>query len=228
MASEGKSILLFVLVGSASFVFRPTTSGDCSSDRCYLFAKKIIECAELELTVVPDFCPETTPNLTVYEEIDLSKNKLKRIGSSVFRQVQVSSIKVWDNDRKTNLTIHPKAFRGLENVLRNVSFRNSSIPELPSGLFRNLLKLRHIFMKDDRIRVLQKGVFRGARQVELVNLEDNLLQVLDDYVFGGLVKLKELRLSKNRIFMVHSNAFSSLRDLRDLDLSRNKIRDLQP
>lgn len=216
----------FLLIVAAAATWRATTAGDtCPWDRCYHYGNQVIECTDLTLSLVPRFCPQV--NVT-YDEIDLSDNRLKRIGAYAFRNVSVREVKIRGNLKSVNMTLHPKAFRGLEDVLRKVSFQENSVPELPAGLFRNLVNLTDIDLPKNRIRVIQGGAFRGARNVERINLEENLLQVLDDHAFGGLARLKDLRLARNKISMVHSLAFGSLRQLQRLDLSRNRIRDLQP
>lgn len=216
----------FLLLVAAAAIWRESTSHyTCPSDRCYHYGNQVIDCTDLTLSLIPRFCPEE--NVT-YDEIDLSGNRLKRIGAYAFRNVRVREVKIWKNLKGVNMTLHPKAFRGLEDVLGRVSFQENSIPELPAGVFRNLVNLTEIDATKNRIREIQGGAFRGARNVAKVTLEENLLQVLDDHAFGGLSRLRELYLARNKISMVHSLAFGSLRELQRLDLSRNRIRDLQP
>jgi hypothetical protein len=112
----------------------------CPSHECPCFRDTEIDCVDMYYKYVPEWFPE---NVT-YNMLDLSKNKLRRVDAFAFKGIQVSKIRIRDNHGKTEMVIHPEAFRGLEEFLRVLTLKNSKVLSLPAGLFKGMVKLRQL------------------------------------------------------------------------------------
>ena len=195
----------------------------CPSHECYCLWGGELDCTDTDMQRIPFFTPQNDS----YVVLGLGHNRLRRIRARAFENLKVDSIQMLSNRRPVE--IHPRAFRGLENVLKDVTMRhNRFIGGLPRGMFRKLEKLRRADFGYNDISNISKGVFVGAHGLRSLSLVRNQLTSLEPHAFFGLINLKKLRLSENRISVVDSKAFNGLKALEELSLRDNYIRDLQP
>jgi hypothetical protein len=110
-----------IVVLTVSVAWQQTLSNSgCVSDRCYCFPGDEIECAEAYMTRVPKFRRDPE-NSTLYNYIDLSLNRFRKIDARSFRNLRVRMIKIWQN--RVSLSLDGRAFRGLEETLQTISIR---------------------------------------------------------------------------------------------------------
>ena len=111
--SDRRAILLLTCGALVTSLVTSFTHS-CPTYHCYCFRGHEIDCVDMGLSEIPFFKVENK----TYFQLDLGRNRIKRLAAYAFKNVRVRKIKVWRNRR--SLDIHPKAFRGLEDVVRSI------------------------------------------------------------------------------------------------------------
>ncbi|KPU73955.1 uncharacterized protein Dana_GF15849, isoform C [Drosophila ananassae] len=100
---------------------------------------------------------------------------------------------------------------------------NSSISELPEGIFSNL-SLHNVQLSSCGIQRIDAGAFKGQESVlRNLNLQDNLLADVPVEALKVLGKLNLLDLSKNQLSQIPDDAFTGLTKLSTLKLNDNNV-----
>ncbi|KAH8269306.1 hypothetical protein KR018_002317 [Drosophila ironensis] len=100
---------------------------------------------------------------------------------------------------------------------------NSSIAELPEGIFSNL-SLHNVQLSSCGIRRITPGAFLGQESVlRNLNLQDNFLSDVPVEALKVLGKLNLLDLSKNQLSQIPDDAFMGLSKLSTLKLNDNNV-----
>ncbi|KAK2723910.1 hypothetical protein QYM36_002311, partial [Artemia franciscana] len=120
-------------------------------------------------------------------------------------------------------------FPGLIDVLY---ISNSSIPELPNGIFRQLT-IHNLQLSRCGLKEIEEGAFQGQDEsLKNLNLQDNLLTAVPTRAIKELSELLMLDLSSNKIMLIEDDAFTGLSLLtlklaeNNLTISRNAFRGL--
>jgi len=108
---------------------RAAPNAGCVSDWCFCFPEGEVECGDAYLNRVPRFRQDSNSlsrqNATIYNYIDLSRNRIRKIGARSFRNIRVRMIKIWENG--VGLSIDGRALRGLEDTLQAISIRSDLV-----------------------------------------------------------------------------------------------------
>lgn len=179
--------LLIAITGVILVEVYTYNEDDCPNPRCYCYAGEDLECGELFLKKVPTFIHSPTSKKITFQQLDLSNNRIRKIGPRVFRNISVRLIRMWENHEKVNISFHRDAFQGLNYCLEKVEITKNSIPHLPRGLFKNLKHLVSVEMPDNRILSVAKGVFNGSSNLTSINLDENRISVSFFQIFFKLL-----------------------------------------
>ena len=172
-----QKIMLLILIISIPFFAETYNENNCPNSRCYCYAGEDLECGELFLKKVPRFKLLKNPKKITFKQLDLSNNRIRKIGPKVFKNITVKIIRMRNNYKKVNISFHREAFQGLNFCLEKVEFTRNSIPHLPRGLFKNLKFLVSIQMPGNKISSIAKGVFNGSSNLTMIDLDDNKITV---------------------------------------------------
>ncbi|RWS27891.1 uncharacterized protein B4U80_05627 [Leptotrombidium deliense] len=155
--------------------------------------------------------------------LDLSNNLLSEIPDDSFRQTQLSTLKLGDNQL---IRVAQFAFRGLETHLKNLNLKNTSLSNIPSAV-QNLSSLAFLDLSHNTIRELQPFFMRNLQTLTALSLERNRIEFINETAFVGVNgSLSSLSLLSNSFTRFPIEAISQLKELRVLDLGFNGIQEL--
>ncbi|XP_050086232.1 leucine-rich repeat and fibronectin type-III domain-containing protein 3 isoform X4 [Anopheles aquasalis] len=121
--------------------------------------------------------------------------------------------------------IDENAFKGQENVLKNLNIQDNLLEEVPMRALRILNILNLLDLSKNRIHTIPNDAFAGLKKLSTLKLSDNNV-TLAPFAFRGLeASLKNLNLKGTKQKRV-PEAVRGLKTLAFLDLSQNGIREL--
>uniref|UniRef100_A0A1A9WMC9 LRRCT domain-containing protein n=1 Tax=Glossina brevipalpis TaxID=37001 RepID=A0A1A9WMC9_9MUSC len=165
--------------------------------------------------------------LSILNLLDLSKNRIAFVPDGAFQGLtKLSTLKLNDN----NVTLSVKAFRGLENSLKNLNLKGTRQRRVPECV-RGLKSLAFLDLSLNGIKELPGtgGIrtFEGLDSLTALNLERNLIQNLGETSFVGARKtLSSLSLLNNLLAEFPVGAIHALKELRVLDIGFNLLTNL--
>ena len=172
-----------------------------------------------------DEMPEKVFALAKLRSLDVSSNKIKRLGEGVSKLTSLVNLNVDDN---AIAGFHPSTH--LSEKLENISCNRNRFETLPAQIFASA-KLKKILFAGNRIAAvfgtlpatvdssIRSGVFAS---LTLVDLSDNRISVIENH-FVFFPHLEELNLSNNSVSLVPD--FLANSSLKILRLKNNKIAD---
>uniref|UniRef100_A0A182MBP0 Uncharacterized protein n=1 Tax=Anopheles culicifacies TaxID=139723 RepID=A0A182MBP0_9DIPT len=111
------------------------------------------------------------------------------------------------------------------NILQ-VSFKDSSMVELPKQLFDTFTQLQIVNLTRSGIKYVNRYSLERAGSLQILDLSWNALNELTANCFSGAIALNKLILSYNNISSIDSMAFNSLGNLVSLLLTGNRLHSL--
>jgi Leucine-rich repeat (LRR) protein len=148
--------------------------------------------------------------LRALKTLDLSNNKLKSLPDNSFVNMQLSTIKLSDND----ITISDGAFRGLESTLKNLNLKGTNLKTIPKAI-QNLSSLAFLDLAQNKIQDIEPDFLINLHSLTAINLERNQIRRLHERVFIGINdSLSSLSLLNNLLVDFPSEAISKLTGLR--------------
>ncbi|KAL0268480.1 UNVERIFIED_CONTAM: hypothetical protein PYX00_010408 [Menopon gallinae] len=133
-------------------------------------------------------------------ELDLSHNKIKTLGSKNFEfQINLTNLNVSSNMVKQ---LHKDSFKGLKKL---------TVLDLSGNLIEE---------------VSDRTSFKDLTNLEELNLSRNKIYMIETGVFDYLINLKRLIMHDNELLKVPENAVNTLNNLVEMDLNGNLIEDL--
>ncbi|XP_049530286.1 leucine-rich repeat and fibronectin type-III domain-containing protein 3 isoform X3 [Anopheles darlingi] len=121
--------------------------------------------------------------------------------------------------------IDENAFKGQENVLKNLNIQDNLLEEVPMRALKILNILNLLDLSKNRINTIPNDAFAGLKKLSTLKLSDNNV-TLAPFAFRGLeTSLKNLNLKGTKQKRV-PEAVRGLKTLAFLDLSQNGIREL--
>ncbi|XP_035775199.1 leucine-rich repeat and fibronectin type-III domain-containing protein 3-like isoform X2 [Anopheles albimanus] len=121
--------------------------------------------------------------------------------------------------------IDENAFKGQENVLKNLNIQDNLLEEVPMRALKILNILNLLDLSKNRIHTIPNDAFAGLKKLSTLKLSDNNV-TLAPFAFRGLeASLKNLNLKGTKQKRV-PEAVRGLKTLAFLDLSQNGIREL--
>jgi hypothetical protein len=197
------------------------------------------------LEKIPD---DRFASLDMYE-IDFSYNKIYKLSTYVFRDIQ----RLENLDLNNNLLnyIHTKLFEPVKYSLVTVNLNENILHEMQASMLskvfddfsslknlylsKNLLvyipnlshsNLTRLVLSHNRIESLvDQDTFQNLLPASVVylDLEDNQIKQINDYSFTSMHKLEELNLGSNKIAAFAESSFANLKNLRVLILRQNNL-----
>ncbi|CAG2158575.1 unnamed protein product [Oppiella nova] len=160
--------------------------------------------------------------LRALKSLDLSNNKLVSIESNAFANMQLTTIKLSDN----NITLSDHAFHGLESTLKNLNLKATNLQSIPTAI-GNLSSLAFLDLAQNKIKDIAPDLLLNLHSLTAINLERNQIERLHHRVFAGVNdSLSSLSLLNNLLVHFPSDAISQLTGLRVLDLGFNAIQEI--
>lgn len=137
---------------------------------------------------------------TKLNELDLSFNKIKNLGSKNFEfQINLINLNISHNAVKQ---LHKDSFKGLKNLI---------FLDLSDNLIEEI---------NDRTS------FKDLTNLEELNLSKNNIYMIETGVFDYLINLRRLILNENQLLKIPENAINTLNNLIEIDLNLNLIEEL--
>lgn len=152
----------------------------------------------------------------------VNNSTIERLQNNIFinlrlYNVQLSSCKV--------KSIEENAFKGQENVLKNLNLQDNLLEDVPIRAVRQLQILNLLDLSRNRINRIPNDAFQGMNKLTTLKLSDNNI-TLTPHAFRSLESnLKNLNLKGTKLKRV-PEAVRGLRNLAFLDLSQNSIKEL--
>ncbi|CAG4997896.1 unnamed protein product [Parnassius apollo] len=177
-----------------------------------------------ELSEVPVKTLRVLTNLSL---LDLSKNRITRVGNHAFITLhKLTTLKLSDN----NVTLESQALTGLENSLKNLNLKGTRQKVVPECI-KGLRSLAFLDLSQNSIRELPgpdgSRNFEGLNSLTALNLERNLLVNLKEDAFTGIKNtLSSLSLLNNLLPEFPTAAIGTLTELRVLDIGFNLLNKL--
>ncbi|KJH41698.1 leucine Rich repeat-containing domain protein [Dictyocaulus viviparus] len=154
-------------------------------------------------------------------ELTLENANIIEIGPRAFKNLRIKKLVL---DKNRIKAIHRDAFRGLENVLQELSIANNKMTEVPSDAVAGMRALNVLSLKCNKIGNLTKPVFVNLTSLIDVNLSCNEICELSSNVFDGVRStLQNLILDMNCIKKFPAEAVQNMESLIALHLKYNQI-----
>uniref|UniRef100_A0A0N5B228 LRRCT domain-containing protein n=1 Tax=Strongyloides papillosus TaxID=174720 RepID=A0A0N5B228_STREA len=131
-------------------------------------------------------------------ELAIEKANIIEIGARAFKNLKIKKL-VLDNN-KIKL-IHPDAFKGLENVLVDLSINMNKLSSIPTNALEHL------------------------KVLSILSIRCNMISDIKDIAFKSKLNLIDLNLSCNQICSIHDDAFVNVKhSIQNLVLDQNCLK----
>ncbi|XP_037080570.1 toll-like receptor 6 [Pollicipes pollicipes] len=191
---------------------------------------------------------ETFAGLVRLVVLDLSRNRLNQIDTSVFAGLySLQSLQLHHNQIDA---LSPNAFATLSNlhtlvmshnqlhridtlslnglfVLSTLALDNNVIDFIQTGAFANISDLQELSLSDNRLTHVPEAL-RDLRLLKVLDLGNNYISSVLGSQVSGMEQLVNLRLEGNVMTSVTHDVLSALPHVRVLNLANNRIRKVEP
>ncbi|ETN69557.1 leucine Rich repeat-containing domain protein, partial [Necator americanus] len=158
-------------------------------------------------------------------ELTLENANIVEIGPRAFKNLRIKKL-VLDKNRIKEL--HKDAFRGLENVLQELSIAQNKLTEVPTDALAGLRALNVLSLKCNRIGNLAEPIFQNLTSLIDVNLSCNEICGITSNAFDGVrATLQNLILDMNCMEKFPAGAVTNMESLIALHLKYNKIDEIE-
>ena len=113
--------------------------------------------------------------------------------------------------------------RAIRSSLKKITYTNSSLTQLTSGMFRQFTGVTEIHLNFSEVSNIELDAFKGLSRLTKLNLQGNNIGTIFTGILNSLLSLTELDLSNNVIQRVEEKAFLGANDLEVLNISFNRI-----
>lgn len=142
------------------------------------------------------------------------------VNSQIFNYI---TIKIY-RDEKPVTVILADTINNEENATE-IMIEDELIPNLKSGSFQGLLKLKYLFIQRSGIESIEPYAFDDLPSLRKINLNFNCIKTITENTFANLT-IRKLTLKGNGIRKLENRAFYNLTLLHTLDLSSNNLENL--
>ncbi|XP_071340767.1 toll-like receptor 13 isoform X3 [Trachinotus anak] len=167
--------------------------------------------------------PAATRNLPILDELDLSFNRISKLGCDDFaNQTMLRHLYLYNNSIST---LKGCVFKDLIR-LQVLKLQTNRILNLNDAFKKYLPNLRQLLLDQNELTAIKYGEFRGLQSLQNLSLHDNKIHKLEKGCFLGLTNLTDILLQKNLIqeTEINKGSFNDLINLRRLDLRENQIK----
>ena len=156
-----------------------------------------LEMRGCELTKIPQ---KVFLDFKEMNSLDLSRNKIKQLSISSFKNAQnISSIKIQSN----NITV------------------------LKNRIFVNCTELTNLDLSSNQIKMIAINAFLGLQKLEILYLSNNKLTTLNDNLFKYLTSITSLELEGNLFKKISSNLLKNNQRIEFLNIGFNVIETIE-
>ncbi|XP_015116361.1 leucine-rich repeat-containing protein 24 [Diachasma alloeum] len=176
--------------------------------------KEAVECANRNLTRLPQGAPEET------QVLDLSSNHLVKLQAESFRNLGLVNLQKLYLSKSNISQISPQALVGLVGLVE-LDLSVNSIIDVPSETFPSCPSLMRLILSGNPIRRLSRDAFKPLTQLTTLELSKCQLTSIEQGAFNGLQSLEWLRLNDNRLTYVPEMTLPLNGNLHGLTLHNN-------
>ncbi|XP_055643408.1 leucine-rich repeat and fibronectin type-III domain-containing protein 3 isoform X2 [Toxorhynchites rutilus septentrionalis] len=152
----------------------------------------------------------------------VNNSTIDKLEAGVFENLKLYNVQLSSCDIRK---IDDFAFRGQEDILKNLNLQDNLLEEVPIKALKILNILNLLDLSKNRIHTIPNDAFNGLTKLSTLKLSDNNV-TLAPFCFRGLESsLKNLNLKGTKQKRV-PEAVRGLKTLAFLDLSQNGIREL--
>lgn len=136
-------------------------------------------------------------HLRSLHSLDLSQNRIRRIKSGTFRDLnQLTTLRLAFN---AELQLEVDAFQGIERSLKNLNLKATGQRNVPEAI-QNLTELAFLDLAQNKLEEIQPRIFENLHLLTALSLERNLIRTLHPNTFLGLNEsLSSLSLLNNML-----------------------------
>ncbi|XP_055551242.1 leucine-rich repeat and fibronectin type-III domain-containing protein 3 isoform X3 [Wyeomyia smithii] len=180
-----------------------------------------VQCDQVEFPILVealDKYARSTPLDLLY----INNSTIEKLEANVFENLKLFNVQLSSCDMRK---IDDMAFKGQENILKNLNLQDNLLDEVPIRALKILNILNLLDLSKNRIHTIPNDAFNGLAKLSTLKLSDNNV-TLAPFAFRGLESsLKNLNLKGTKQKRV-PEAVRGLKMLAFLDLSQNGIREL--
>ncbi|XP_058451017.1 leucine-rich repeat and fibronectin type-III domain-containing protein 3 isoform X2 [Malaya genurostris] len=159
---------------------------------------------------------------TALDLLYINNSTIEKLDANVFENLKLFNVQLSSCDIRR---IDDMAFKGQENILKNLNLQDNLLDEVPIRALKILNILNLLDLSKNRIHTIPNDAFNGLAKLSTLKLSDNNV-TLAPFAFRGLENsLKNLNLKGTKQKRV-PEAVRGLKMLAFLDLSQNGIREL--
>lgn len=184
--------------------------------KCFNQKEKTLNLSDLQLTSLPHSCFRY---LTHCKELELSKNNLKSLPSTIGLLTELKSLSVYGNQ----LISVPSEIENLKN-LKSLFLNRNRIKNIPSEI-GSLTELETLSLARNELETLPAEIGKLTK-LKGLDLNDNCIQVLNKEI-ENLKDLQVLHIQKNKIKCLPAE-ISSLTNLIELVAGENELYEICP
>lgn len=152
----------------------------------------------------------------------INNSTVLSLKDSIFKNLQIHNIQISGCRIRS---VHPGAFIGQEETLKNLNLQENDLTEVPVESLRQLKLLSLLDLSHNRITQVPDGAFRTLKKLTSLKLSDNNVTVANRAFQGLENTLKNLNLKGTNQKTIPL-AVRGMRNLAFLDVSQNNLRDL--
>ncbi|XP_039982653.1 toll-like receptor 13 [Xiphias gladius] len=167
--------------------------------------------------------PAATRNLPSLVELNLSSNKISKLGCDDFtNQTMLRELSLDGNEISA---LKECDFKDLIR-LQVLKLQTNHISRLNGAFQKYLPNLRQLLLNRNSLTALKNEQFRGLQSLQNLSLHENQISELENGSFIGLTNLTEILLQINKITAeeINKGVFNDLINLKRLDLRDNHIK----
>ncbi|KAG5878328.1 hypothetical protein JTB14_030978 [Gonioctena quinquepunctata] len=155
-----------------------------------------------------------------FSSIDLSHNRIKRIGVNAFKNCnRLYELKLSNSGIEY---IEPNSFNGSKSSLVHLDLSKNNLINLKENSFVNLTSIETIDLSSNNLGVLETNMFYNLSVMD-IKLWNTSIKYIQNRAFNNLYNLQSLNLSNIGITFMEPNAFFNLPSLDTIDLRKNNF-----
>ncbi|XP_053694028.1 vasorin [Sabethes cyaneus] len=180
-----------------------------------------VQCDQVDFPILVEALDKYARS-TALDLLYVNNSTIERLEANIFENLKLFNVQLSSCEIRR---IDDMAFKGQENILKNLNLQDNLLEEVPIRALKILNILNLLDLSKNRIHAIPNDAFNGLAKLSTLKLSDNNV-TLASFAFRGLESsLKNLNLKGTKQKRV-PEAVRGLRMLAFLDLSQNGIREL--
>lgn len=188
---------------------------DCDICSCkWVRSKKMANCENLTFTEIPKKLSKEI------QYMDTTNNFIPEIRHSEFIDAGLINLHLIVMKNCTLQELHRDAFKGL-TILIELDLSYNDLTVLPSGLFKDTLKLRKLLLNNNKIQHLQANLFKDLIFLSQADFQNNQIKEVEVGTFVNVSSLININFDSNNLTTLRKEIFENITKLVSLTLVAN-------